>query len=33
MLGSNDGLFRVPAAGPERGNVQQFLRVPLGAET
>ncbi|WP_110241326.1 PhoX family protein [Nocardioides gilvus] len=33
VLGSNDGLFRVPVAGPERGKVEQFLTVPLGAET
>ncbi|HET7800747.1 MAG TPA: PhoX family phosphatase [Humibacillus xanthopallidus] len=33
VLGSNDGLFRVPVAGPERGRVQQFLTVPYGAET
>jgi hypothetical protein len=32
-LGSNDGLFRVPVAGTERGHVQQFLTVPVGAET
>lgn len=32
-LGSNDGLFRVPVDGPSRGHVQQFLTVPLGAET
>jgi len=32
-LGSNDGLFRVPVEGPERGNVEQFLTVPIGAET
>ncbi len=32
-LGSNDGLFRVPVAGPERGKVEQFLTVPVGAET
>lgn len=32
-LGSHDGLFRVPVDGPERGNVQQFLTVPVGAET
>lgn len=32
-LGSNDGLFRVPVVGPERGNVRQFLTVPVGAET
>ncbi|WP_295660322.1 PhoX family phosphatase [uncultured Nocardioides sp.] len=29
----NDGLFKVPVAGPERGRVQQFLAVPAGAET
>lgn len=29
----NDGLFKVPVAGPERGRVQQFLAVPTGAET
>ncbi|MPZ61781.1 MAG: DUF839 domain-containing protein [Propionibacteriales bacterium] len=32
-LGSNDGLFAVPTAGSERGNVRQFLTVPVGAET
>ena len=32
-LGSNDGLFRVPVEGAERGRVQQFLTVPVGAET
>ena len=32
-LGSNDGLFRVPVTGPERGHVEQFLTVPIGAET
>jgi uncharacterized protein len=32
VLGSNDGIFRVPVAGRERGRVQQFLTVPLGAE-
>ncbi|HEY0774335.1 MAG TPA: alkaline phosphatase PhoX, partial [Nocardioidaceae bacterium] len=32
-LGSNDGLFRVPVEGAERGHVQQFLTVPVGAET
>ncbi|MDQ3615594.1 MAG: PhoX family phosphatase [Actinomycetota bacterium] len=32
-LGSNDGLFRVPVEGPQRGKVQQFLTVPIGAET
>ncbi|WP_460794814.1 PhoX family protein [Nocardioides pacificus] len=31
-LGSNDGIFRVPTTGPERGRVQQFLTVPRGAE-
>ena len=31
-LGSNDGLFRVPVRGPERGHVEQFLTVPVGAE-
>ena len=33
VLGSNDGLFRVPVAGAERGQRQQFLTVPYGAET
>jgi hypothetical protein len=33
VLGSNDGLFRCPVEGPERGHVQQFLTVPFGAET
>ena len=33
VLGSNDGLFRVPVSGPERGRVEQFLTVPFGAET
>ncbi|GAA6527290.1 PhoX family phosphatase [Intrasporangium sp. DVR] len=33
QLGSHDGLFRVPVDGPERGNVQQLLTVPVGAET
>ncbi|ANH40233.1 hypothetical protein I601_3834 [Nocardioides dokdonensis FR1436] len=31
-LGSNDGVFRVPVSGPERGRVTQFLTVPRGAE-
>ncbi|WP_036517813.1 PhoX family protein [Nocardioides sp. J54] len=31
-LGSNDGVFRVPVEGPERGRVQQFCTVPKGAE-
>ncbi|RJS47849.1 PhoX family protein [Nocardioides cavernaquae] len=33
VLGGNDGLFRCPVAGTERGHVQQFLTVPVGAET
>ena len=33
VLGSHDGLFRVPVAGPRRGRVEQFLTVPVGAET
>lgn len=33
VLGGHDGLFRVPVEGPNRGNVQQFLTVPKGAET
>ncbi|TWH21629.1 PhoX family protein [Prauserella rugosa] len=32
-LGSNDGLFSVPVDGPNRGEVKQFLTVPVGAET
>ena len=32
-IGLNDGLFKVPVEGPERGRVQQFLAVPAGAET
>lgn len=32
-IGYNDGLFRVPLEGAERGNVQQFLAVPREAET
>jgi uncharacterized protein len=32
VLGSNDGLFRVPTKGPERGRVLQFATVALGAE-
>jgi uncharacterized protein len=32
-LGSNDGLFSVPVSGKRRGQVKQFLTVPLGAET
>ncbi len=33
VLGSNDGLFRVPVDGPQRGKVEQFLTMPVGAET
>lgn len=32
QLGSHDGIFRVPVAGPDRGKVEQFLTVPTGAE-
>lgn len=32
QLGSHDGLFAVPTAGPNRGQVLQFLTVPVGAE-
>jgi hypothetical protein len=32
VLGSNDGIFKVPVTGPQRGHVQQFLTVPFGAE-
>lgn len=32
-IGFNDGLFRVPLEGRERGHVQQFLAVPREAET
>ncbi len=31
-LGSHDGFFAVPTAGPERGHLKQFLTVPIGAE-
>ena len=31
-LGSNDGLYKVPVRGEERGHVQLFLTVPVGAE-
>ncbi|GAB6986422.1 PhoX family protein [Nocardioides pyridinolyticus] len=31
-LGSNDGIFRVPVAGPNRGQVLQFVTMPRGAE-
>ncbi|HYJ70284.1 MAG TPA: PhoX family phosphatase [Nocardioidaceae bacterium] len=33
VLGSNDGMFAVPTEGANRGQVLQFLTVPLGAET
>ncbi|MWB99924.1 PhoX family protein [Agromyces seonyuensis] len=32
-IGRNDGLFKVPLEGRERGRVQQFLAVPREAET
>ena len=32
-IGKNDGLFRVPLEGRERGHIVQFLAVPTGAET
>jgi secreted PhoX family phosphatase len=32
-LGYHDGLFRVPLTGARRGQVQQFLSMPTGAET
>jgi uncharacterized protein len=32
-LGTNDGLFGVALDGPYRGQVKQFLTVPIGAET
>ncbi|WP_210506004.1 PhoX family phosphatase [Naasia sp. SYSU D00057] len=32
-IGRNDGLFKVPLEGAERGHVQQFLAVPREAET
>lgn len=32
VLGSNDGVFRVPTSGPRRGQVQQFVTMPRGAE-
>ncbi len=31
-LGSNDGIFRVPTTGPDRGKVSQFVTMPRGAE-
>jgi len=32
-IGYNDGLFKVPLTGRDRGHVQQFLSVPRDAET
>ena len=32
VLGSNDGIFRVPTSGANRGQVRQFVTMPLGAE-
>lgn len=32
VLGSNDGVFRVPLKGAKRGQAQQFCTVPRGAE-
>ena len=32
-IGKNDGLFKVPLCGRERGHVTQFLSVPRDAET
>ncbi|MGC5222101.1 PhoX family protein [Micromonospora sp. DT81.3] len=32
-IGYNDGLFKVPLTGDDRGHVQQFLAVPRQAET
>jgi len=32
VLGSNDGIFRVPTKGAQRGRVQQFATMPRGAE-
>ncbi|MGZ8750896.1 MAG: PhoX family protein, partial [Pseudonocardia sp.] len=32
QLGGHDGLFRVPVDGRRRGQVEQFLTVPVGAE-
>lgn len=31
-IGTCDGMFLMPTAGPEKGKVQQFLSVPTGAE-
>ncbi|WP_028661155.1 PhoX family protein [Nocardioides insulae] len=32
VLGSNDGVFRVPLSGRDRGRVEQMVTVPRGAE-
>ncbi len=32
VLGSNDGIFRVPTSGSNRGQVLQFVTMPRGAE-
>ena len=32
QLGTHDGFFAAPVAGPERGHLKQFLSVPIGAE-
>ncbi|WZH52069.1 MAG: PhoX family phosphatase [Nocardioides alkalitolerans] len=32
VIGSNDGIFRVPVDGPHRGKVESFLTTPIGAE-
>ena len=32
-IGYNDGLFKVTLSGRERGRVEQFLSVPVDAET
>ncbi len=32
VLGSNDALYAVPTAGPERGRTRRFLSMPVGAE-
>jgi uncharacterized protein len=31
-LGHNDGFFKMPLTGPEKGKLQRFLNVPTGAE-
>lgn len=32
LTGANDGLYAVPTAGPQRGQVKAFLTVPFGSE-